>query len=242
MATAAGPLGGQAPALGSAMLTGTVLDTTQLPLSGAVVELLGFGQTRTNIDGLFRFIGLPAGAVILHVAKIGFQPVMRVMVLPAADSVDVDVTLRPGINQLATVVVHRDSSYVMPDPTGFARRQRYGMGHYITADDIAHRHTTETSQLLSGVPGISINGGVVTTLRGTNTLNGSSCESVVVLVDGIVMAGGHNPIKKYGETGFDINTIPPGFIKGIEVYSGPATIPVELARPSVCGMVAIWTR
>jgi TonB-dependent Receptor Plug Domain/Carboxypeptidase regulatory-like domain len=238
--TAAGRLGGQTPAPGSAKVTGTVLDTTQLPLSEAVVELLGFGQTRTNGAGLFRFTGVPSGAVILHVAKIGFQPVMKVIALAVADSVDLDVTLRPAAYQLATVVIHRDSSYVMPDLTGFDRRRRSGMGHYITADEIAQRHATETSQLLSGVPGISINGGVVTTLRGVISIN-SSCASVVVLVDGVVMAGGNNPLN-HGGTGFDINTIPPGFIKSIEVYAGPATTPVELGTPSVCGLVAIWTR
>lgn len=114
------------------------------------------------------------------------------------------------------------------------------MGHYITADDIAQRRATETSQLLSGVPGISVNGGVVTALRGVISIN-SSCASVVVLVDGIVMAGGSNPLNNV-RTGFDINTIPPAFIKGIEVYAGPATTPVEFGTPSVCGLVAIWTR
>jgi hypothetical protein len=238
--TPAGRLGAQTPAPGSAKVTGTVLDTTQLPLSDAVVELLGLGQTRTNGAGLFRFTGVPSGAVILHVAKIGFQPVMKVIALAVADSVDLDVTLRPAAYQLATVVIHRDSSYVMPDLTGFDRRRRSGMGHYITADEIAQRHATETSQLLSGAPGISINGGVVSTLRGVISIN-ASCASVVVLVDGVVMAGGNNPLNN-GGTGFDINTIPPAYIKGIEVYSGPATIPLELATPKVCGLVAIWTR
>lgn len=238
--SAAGRLGGQTPAPGSAKVTGTVLDTTQLPLSEAVVELLGFGQTRTNGAGEFRFTGVPSGAVILHVMKIGFQPVMKVIALAFADSVDLDVTLKPAAYQLATVVIHRDSSYVMPDLTGFDRRRRSGMGHYITADEIAQRHATETSQLLSGVPGISVNGGVVTTLRGVISIN-SSCASVVVLVDGVVMAGDRNPFN-HGGAGFDINTIPPAFIKDIEVYAGPATTPVELATPSVCGLVAIWTR
>ncbi len=239
--TAAGRLGGQTPPPGSAKVTGTVLDTTQLPLAGAVVELLGFGQTRTNSGGLFRFTSVPSGSVILHVAKIGFQPVMKVIALAAADSVDLDVTLRPGVNQLATVVIHRDSSYIMPDPTGFDRRRRNGMGHYITADEIARRHAAETSQLLSGVPGISVNGGVVSTLRGVNTIGGSSCGGVVVLVDGVPMAGDRNPFN-HGEAGFDVNTIPPAFIRAIEVYAGPATTPVELGTPSVCGLVAIWTR
>jgi hypothetical protein len=238
--------GGQASTPGSAKLTGTVLDTAQMPLTGAVVELFGFGQTRTNSAGLFRFAGLPAGPVILHVAKIGLEPVIRVITLAAADSVDLDVTLRPAAYQLATVVVHRDSSYIMPDATGFERRRRNGMGHYITADEIAKRHVLATSELLRTLPGITINGrGQVTSLRGVNTFIGTSCqdEGVVVLIDGVAMVADIDPLHP-GQPGyFDINKIPPAIIKGIEVYSGPATTPEELvtSRSSVCGTVAIWT-
>jgi Carboxypeptidase regulatory-like domain/TonB-dependent Receptor Plug Domain len=249
MATVTTRARGQANTLGSARLTGTVLDTAQLPLPGAVVELLGFGQTRTNSTGLFRFAGVPAGSVILHVAKIGLEPVIRVIDLAAGDSVDLDVTLGPAAYQLATVVVYRDSSYIMPDATGFDRRRRNGMGHYISADEIAQRHVSETSELLRTLPGISINGrGMVTTLRGMNTFIGTSCDSVgaTVLIDGVEIAGeqiwGFRGF--HGETGLNINTIPPAIIRGIEVYSGPATTPAELvtSRSSVCGTVAIWTR
>src|SRR5258706_3030774 len=128
----AGQLGGQATTPIPTKVTGTVLDTAQLPVSGAIVELLSLGQMRTDDGGAFRFVGVPAGSVVLHVAKIGFQPVMKVIALAGGDSVDLDVTLKPGIYQLATVVVHRDSSYVSrSDPTGFDRRRRNGRGHYI---------------------------------------------------------------------------------------------------------------
>lgn len=240
--------GGQASPAGSAKLTGTVLDTAQMPLTGATVELLGFGQVRTDSGGMFRFARLPAGFVILHVAKIGFQPLMRVIGLEA-DSVDLDVTLRSATYQLAPVVIHSDSSSTrLTDITGFERRRRNGMGHYITADEIAKRHVFETSELLRTLPGISINGrGMVTTLRGMNTFIGTSCDSVgaTVLIDGVEIAGEQIRGFGHGETGININTIPIAFIKSIEVYAGPATTPPELVtarRSSVCGTVAIWTR
>lgn len=238
-------LSGQASPAGVARLTGTVLDTAQMPISGAVVELLGLGQTRTDSGGTFRFVGLPAGSVILHVARIGLQPLMRVIGLAAGDSVDLDVTLRPAAYQLPTVVVHEDSSSpTRLDPTGFERRRQNGMGRYITAGEIAQRHFAETSQLLRTLPGISINDrGVVTIQRGVNTLStsiGMSCESVVVLVDGVAIPGEKSAFNK--ETGSNINTIPTQFIRGIEVYSGPATTPMELrSSRSICGTVAIWT-
>ena len=206
----------QTSSAGTATLTGTVLDTAQLPIPGAVVELLGLRQTRTDSGGAFRFDAVPAGSVILHVARIGLQPVMRVVGLVAGDSVDLDVTLRPAAYQLPTVIVREDSSSsTRLDLTGFERRRRNGMGHYLTADQIAQRHFAQTSQLLRTVPGLSINDrGIVTIQRGVNTIIGPQCETVVVLVDGVAIPGEKNAFNK--ETGFDVNTIPAAFIKGIE--------------------------
>ena len=235
---------GQVNTPSSARVTGTVLDTAQRPLAGAVVELIGFGQTRTNASGLFRFAAVPAGTAVLHVAKIGLRPVTGVMDLAAGDSVDLDVTLGLAAQELPTVVVY-DSSDIAPDLTGFDRRRRNGMGHYITADDVAQSHATETAELLRTLPGLSINArGQVRSLRGKNNFIGTSCpdEGVVVLIDGVVMAADHNALTST-ETGFDINTIPPAVIRGIEVYLSPATTPQELvtSRSSVCGTIAIWT-
>jgi hypothetical protein len=47
------------------------------------------------------------------------------------------------------------------------------------------------------------------------------------------------------DNGFDVNYVSPRDIYGIEVYSGPATIPVRYMSASVdnntCGLVMIWT-
>jgi hypothetical protein len=42
---------------------------------------------------------------------------------------------------------------------------------------------------------------------------------------------------------FDINSIPPSSIRGIEMYRGPATTPLELrSYATPCGTVAIWIK
>ena len=68
-----------------------------------------------------------------------------------------------------------------------------------------------------------------TTLFGDQFID---CVGVQVFVDGAMMP---QP--------FDVNTISPKIIKGIELYRGPATTPLELRTPkTVCGTLAIWTR
>ena len=57
---------GQASSPDLGKLTGTVLDTAQMPIVGAIVELLGLGAAPNDSGGVFRFVGLPAGSVVAH--------------------------------------------------------------------------------------------------------------------------------------------------------------------------------
>ena len=55
-----------------------------------------------------------------------------------------------------------------------------------------------------------------------------------VIVDGVQV-----------EWGFNMDQLNRDDIHGIEVYPGPATIPVEFAsmrRDAMCGIIAIWTK
>src|SRR6185312_1623197 len=61
--------------LGSAVLTGRVTSTEGKPLEGAMVLLLGTQlSARSNADGAFRLIGLPAGTQSVEVREIGYSP------------------------------------------------------------------------------------------------------------------------------------------------------------------------
>jgi hypothetical protein len=59
----------------------------------------------------------------------------------------------------------------------------------------------------------------------------ADCVGAQVFVDGVMMP---QP--------FDVNTVSPQSIRGIELYRGPATTPAELrSTKTVCGTLAIWT-
>jgi hypothetical protein len=226
--------GTPAPRVHVLKLTGTVLDTTQIPVASANVELIGLGKAISTDAGLFSFSGVPGDFVLLHVTKIGFQPLLKVIRLPKADSLDVDVTLRPRITQLDPIVVREDSTFNrFSDPTGFQRRMRNSAGgYYMTADQISRVPVWQTSQLVRRFPGVTVSPrGQIGIDRGSTTLIGSSCNGVMILIDGIFSPD------------FDIDMIPVSAIRGIEVYSGAATTPMELrSGRTPCGSVAIWTR
>jgi hypothetical protein len=61
-----------------------------------------------------------------------------------------------------------------------------------------------------------------------------------IIVDGIEMS------TKPGDSKYNLRNLPaPSEIHGIEVFSGPATVPVEfggVGSGKWCGLIAIWTK
>ena len=58
------------------------------------------------------------------------------------------------------------------------------------------------------------------------------------MLDGIFVYQGHD-----GESLFDINSIQPADIGGVEVYTSTATIPPKYnGTRATCGLVVIWTK
>ena len=61
-----------AHAQGTGTVRGTVVDsTTQLPVGGAQVQLVGTNRTTfTDASGVYRFVGVPAGSATVRIQKI----------------------------------------------------------------------------------------------------------------------------------------------------------------------------
>jgi hypothetical protein len=230
-----------------AIVAGVVLDQNKSPLVGVTVEVLSVGRVLTDSTGAFRFAPVPSGALIVRATMIGRRPTMKMVTVAPGSELRLDIEMSPTTQQLPTVVVREDSSTSrLSDPTGFDERRKSGVGggHYILADEIAEKHITETEQLFHGIPTVQVDtGGIIVIKRGEISLRDiylggkdlnqfKTCIGAQVMVNGVAMP---QP--------FNINTISPFEIRGIEVYSGPATTPMPLRSPkTVCGTVAIWIK
>lgn len=237
----------QTVATGRAEISGRVLGNDGSGVGGVTLSLIGVSEALTDSSGGFRFEALPPGTYFLRATRLGSRPMLNNITVAADERVRVDITLSSIAHELSAVVVRADSAAsALSDPTGFQRRRRIGQGVFITGEEIEQRRAIRTEQLFLGVPNVRIDtGGIVLINRGVisykTTLSGRQsqlgqqfvdCVGAQVFVDGALMP---QP--------FDVNTIAPQGIRGIEVYRGPATTPPELRSPkTVCGTLAIWTR
>jgi TonB family protein len=189
----------------------------------------------TGDDGRVRQPGLPAGRATLAVRRIGFRAQSREVTLaPATDGSAAALVVALGAvpQQLASVVVRasRRGPYT-GHLAAFNRRRDLGYGTFFTAADIDRRNPMRTSDLLRMMPGAAVrSAGISSTVRFRN----SGCDPFV-WIDGAPASAGY----------LDVDAFPPQTLAGVEVYSGIATVPVELRGPrglGSCGVIALWSR
>lgn len=220
------------------VIDGVVTDTLLRPLESADVSVIGVGaRVVTSTNGRFRLLQVPPGQYLLVARRIGYAPVSGIIQVPAEDTVRLSYALVRSNNLLDTVKVRaRRLSLRMAE---FEMRRTQGVGQFITQEDIERRGSNLASDFLRNVRGIEL-------LRNTGTMFGDmvaisrregdamqgGCPMQVVL-DGITL-----PSK------FNLDLLPsPKQIAGIEVYSGPATVPPQFGgNDKRCGLIAVWTR
>lgn len=185
----------------------------------------------TDDGGRFRVPGLPTGPVTVSIKRIGFKPVALDTAAPAAP--ELTFTLEPIPQRLAAVVVRerRRTTYTgrMAD---FNRRRDMGFGRFITAADIDNRHPLYTTDMLRMIPGLTVYPSGIGSPR--LRIRGEQCDPLIWL-DGMPALSGY----------LDVDAFEPSSLAGIEVYSGVATVPVELRGPrgeERCGVIALWSR
>jgi hypothetical protein len=213
--------------LSGGVIDGVVTDTLLKPLGDATVSFLGSNvKVVTGANGRFRVRDMNPGAYVLIVRRIGFEASSLRMQLSSGDTVRPALVLQRAATTLDTVAIK--AQRLMPAMQEFEMRRKMGIGHFITQADMARPNVINVSDALEGVLGVHVgpNGDV------SNTRSG--CDFQIYL-DGVKMAAKG-----------DVNNIAvPHEVAGIEVYSGPAEIPVQYKPTNgggFCGVILLWTR
>lgn len=239
-----------------AVFRGRVLvDGTDAPLAGATVSIDALRlSTVSDSLGRFRMPAVSPGIRTVTVKHLGFAPVTTRFNFGRRDSIDVDVLLTSTAQPLPSVDV-KTAPHLAPKMAEFEGRRAEGFGRFLTQKDIEKRETWALANILRTLPGLDIKGtgrdqyvyaGRMTVAGGSLAMGGArstpngppSCPAAVV-VDGVMVygAGDENEAK------FNINSVEPTTLAGIEYYAGPATMPPKYnATRHTCGLLILWTK
>jgi Carboxypeptidase regulatory-like domain len=228
--------------VGDVRLTGTVLAAeSRRPLAGAFVSIVDGPQVRASDQGEWTIANAPAGTRTIEVRSVGFYPERRpIDVIPGAPPLTVALNnFRAVLDTVKVVAIMGPDRHF----SGFAERQRSGIGHYYTAADFEKRGVIETSDLFKNVPGVYLRHGEMGTdimIRSdfveTDRTTGSPklyCKPSVYL-DGM-------PLFEASADEIDV-AAPAKRVRAIEVYTGATSPPQFQAGLTGCGAIVIWTK
>jgi hypothetical protein len=235
---------------------GTVIDlvvvdsATRAPLPGVRVSIMGTaGESTTDANGRFLHPHARVGRLSFLLRHLGYAPKALHLDVGAGDTTHILFALAPAPTNLAPVTVRDSMASNSTSLAGFERRvaNRVGSASYVTRAEIEKRRPIATTDLLRRIASIRIvdSAGMdiaisarMQKVMSRATPAGHSFYlaecALQVAVDGY-----------FREWGFNVNSIPPEQIHGIEVYPGAATIPAEFSgvrRDAYCGAILIWTR
>ncbi|WP_337170955.1 hypothetical protein [Gemmatimonas aurantiaca] len=225
----------------SALLAVRVRDGSGAPIHGAEVILSTATSDTlmtTDVEGVVRLTTV-ADTVDLLVRQAGLEPVSRRLQLSGGEN-DVDVQLRNTNRMLETLrtTARRNEAR----QTEIDERIRRGVPNAaIRRADIQRERASLLSDLLRPVRGIDVtsrDGGMMAVSRrgGNASLQEGTGGTVCVLrvmVDNVL-----RPLDT------SLDAIPLTDIYAVEVYLGPARIPLQFGSTGEnlwCGVIAIWT-
>jgi hypothetical protein len=219
---------------GQATLTGTVTDTSGVPISGAEITLEGSpASTRSDEHGNFRLTDIPMGATLVTVRRLGFASFKVGVQISQPSGAQLGVRMTPVATSLPPVVVRADRMNYTGRLAGYySRLEKKSAGYFITREQIDRERPSTMGQLLQGVPGIRAarGRGGITGVR----MRGRTCWPLV-WIDGTPMPAGE----------VDLDSFVPSSIQGIELYLGSTTAPMSYMYDrdlSSCGTILVWSR
>jgi hypothetical protein len=252
----------------SALAGRVVRAGSMAPIVGAEVTLMPRGvHAVTDAAGEFRFDAVPAGYVMIHVRRIGFEPDSLGVQLPLAAAIDIE--LRETVQELDTVSVSgREDVLARGKLAGFYERKQFGIGRFLEEKDIEKMLTRRLADIIvARIPGTravrSAKGGLaayISTFRmaprplvGAAGSSGGAISSRAprptqcypdVYLDGVVVySSGLEMEQDVGDVRFDVNSIDPAQVSAVEFYGGSAQMPAQYNRTgSACGALLIWTK
>jgi hypothetical protein len=222
------------PRLAPGTIDGLVTDTTLAPLADATVSILGSSiKVVTGRNGRFRILSLPAGQYILVVRHLGNAPVSTALQVAGGDTLHMSFALERIVTALDTVVVA--TKHYSMRMAEFEQRRRSGFGEFMTQAEIDKRNGVFVSDLLRTFKSVYVlESGFSAVALNRRFAPGTRTCAFQVWVDGVLLPPSVN-----------LHDLPaPKALAGIEVYSGPATIPLSYKTTSgaFCGTILVWTK
>lgn len=216
----------------SGVVIGRVQDSVGAPIATAeVVAVTAKRRALADSRGEFMVRWLNPGPELLLIRAIGYTPVRLPVAVELTDTLVISVPLQRGIQRLEDVVVTARGKRYEGRLAEFARRMEKSAipgSRFIEREEIERWAPFDLGNVFRRA-GLRV---VADSIECEN-FQGGRPPGLAVYLDG-------SPFSE--APSFNVTTIPVHWIEAIEVYKGPAEIPIEYTRTGAYCAVLIWTR
>ena len=217
--------------LGTARLTGKVVNRTGQPLVGARLQVEGTNRVATSrTSGEFVLDSLPVGTQTVTARLLGYAPTEIPVELSSREPRAVTLRMEVFVPVLEAVRVtaQRERAH---DDVGFNRRKRGASGFFMDADAIKTRNAQQFTDLMRSAPGIRV-----------SQSNGQQIlESSRDPMNGCVMVWLDGTMWQQMEPRDIDQFVKPYELGAVEVYS-PTSTPAEYQQAGKgCSTIIAWT-
>jgi hypothetical protein len=256
---AAGPDSGR-----TATISGRVQFPDDQPGRGSSVEVIGTGRKAiANERGEFTLDKVPVGTQTVTVRQLGYEEVSVVMNVAPSMGGAIVISLKKTVPKLAPVTVSATERAQTLDHVGFSQRSQHSVGHFLTAEQIKHMSDFQFTDLLRGIPGLTVGidkygQDVVFSRRAGGSQLNPTYGCVQYFVDGLPWGNGALEAIRGGrpqdsaankilaniaiEAARQLNTVlKKSEILGIEVYQGGGAPAYFNQGGHNCATIVIWT-
>jgi hypothetical protein len=144
-----------AQATGSAVFTGTVVDSARHPLPNAEISLPGLSITRmTDDSGKFRIPGIPAGTHKVNVRRIAFGQLDTSITFADDHTVQLRITLGSVVRLDSVVVTDRSASRDVL-MQAFEENRRKGFGRFVLRDQLEKQSGVTLGSIVASMQGVA---------------------------------------------------------------------------------------
>ncbi|MEQ1692211.1 MAG: carboxypeptidase-like regulatory domain-containing protein [Gemmatimonas sp.] len=228
---------GDAP-LRDAAVSITVSDSASRPLRDATVAVSDADgavlRMRTDAAGRVFVPRAMPGLLTVDVRKVGFATGLVTAEVDRGDNTIPIVLQRARAPQLSTVRVVGNRPVNARHEDFARRRERGDATASLTAEDIERRAPVSTWQLLTRMPSLLLVDSLGAVYARSSRMSTILCWPRVA-IDGLIQPERPNLAL----------LPPPNEIFGIEVFAGPARLPLSFGGEGAerfCGLIAIWTK
>ena len=200
-------------------LTGIITDAgTGDPMPGVNVQIVGQSMgAATDINGEYFILNVPPGTYKVKASIIGYKSIIKT-------GVEVSINHTTEIDfKMEETVIELDESVVVTAERPLVEKDLTSSRHFVSAEEIAVRPTTQFTEVLSTLPGIDRNA------AGELTVRRGSIDQVAFLIDGMRAS---NPLNYQPYTNINLSSI-----QEMEIITGAFNAEYGQAQSGVFNIV-----